>query len=78
MAAEQPIDLNKLRAVTEPLRDRGGLTYELHVVPIGAQGKGQISCNPGTRLHSVNVLPRGAIAGTPLQALVVLEVERRD
>lgn len=59
--------------------DLTGLKYEFHLVPIGAQGKGEMRCRPGSRIHSVVMCPRSSIAGAgPLMALVVLEVEQRD
>lgn len=64
----QPIQLGATREML-------GFRYEFQVVPVGAQGVGELKCKSGTRLHSVIPLPRGAIQGTPLQVLVVLEIE---
>jgi len=54
--------------------DLTGVTYEFHVIPVGGQAVGTLECRPGTRVHSVVPMPRGAVHGAPLQVLVVIEV----
>lgn len=55
---------------------KGGLTYEFHALPVGAQNVGHMDCKPGTRIHSVVPLPRSTLATQPLMVLVILEIDK--